>query len=425
VFVPLCKPGLIVVDEEHDPSYKQQEGFRYHARDLAAVRASREQVPLLLGSATPSLETLYNVQRHRYRRLLLPSRAGHAELPAVELVDLRSRPLHEGLSQELLSAIERVLERDEQALVYLNRRGYAPTLLCHACGWVAECRRCDARMTLHQARQRLCCHHCGSERRVDTRCPECGGERLLPLGLGTERIEALLAERFARHGVVRIDRDTTRRRGALDAKLGAVHARRARLLIGTQMITKGHHFTGVTLVGIVNADSGLFGTDFRAAERLAQQLVQVIGRAGRDTRPGRVLIQTYHPEHPLLRALIEHGYPAFAEAALAERVSTGLPPASHLALLRAEATEARDALAFLVAAGEALANRGDTGVVLLGPVQAPMARRGGRHRAQLLLQAATRPPLHRALEAQLATIERLPMTRRVRWSLDVDPIELF
>jgi len=425
VLVPLARPGLIVVDEEHDPSFKQQDGFRYHARDLAIVRARAAGVPVVLGSATPSLESLHNANRDRYRRLRLPARAGTAEVPPIELLDLRGKALQAGLSSTLLAAIAQELAAGRQALVYLNRRGFATTLLCHDCGWIAGCRRCDARMTLHQARARLCCHHCGSERPPEQRCPDCGGADLRPLGQGTERLEELLTERFAAAGVVRIDRDTTRRRGSLDAKLEAVHAGRARLLIGTQMLAKGHHFPGVTLVGVVNADAGLFGTDFRAAERVAQQIVQVTGRAGRADHPGRVLVQTHHPEHPLLQALVHHGYHAFARAALAERRLAGLPPWTHLALLRAEAVDEAAPRAFLDAARAVLPAAVAAGLLVLGPVPAPMARRGGRQRAQLLLQAARRETLQRLLGPWLTALEQLPAGRRVRWSLDVDPIELF
>ncbi len=423
VFVPLARPGLILIDEEHDPSFKQQDGFRYHARDVAVVRARAAGVPVVLGSATPSLESLHNARRGRYRLLRLPARAGDATPPTVELVDLRGRTLSAGLSPRLLQALDEALAAGRQALVFLNRRGFATTLLCHDCGWVAGCRRCDARMTLHLARGRLCCHHCGSERRPETCCPECGGDDLRPLGQGTERLEEALAERFAAAGVVRIDRDTTRRRGSLDAKLAAVRDGAARLLVGTQMLAKGHHFPEVTLVGVVNADAGLFGSDFRAAERVAQLIVQVVGRAGRAHHPGRVLVQTHHPEHPLLQALVRHGYHTFAEVALEDRRLAGLPPWTHLALLRAEAVDAAAPLAFLEAARRSLP-RCD-GIEAFGPVPAPMARRGGRQRAQLLLHAGRRERLQRLLDEWVGTLESLPTARRVRWSLDVDPIELY
>ncbi len=423
VFVPLARPGVIVVDEEHDPSFKQQDGFRYHARDVAVVRAREAGIPVVLGSATPSLESLRNAGLGRYRTLRLPARAGDAAVPVVDLVDLRGRKLSAGISPQLLQALDEELDAGRQALVFLNRRGFATTLICHDCGWIAGCRRCDARMTLHLARERLCCHHCGSERRPDSRCPDCGGEDLRPLGQGTERLEAVLAERYAAAGVVRIDRDTTRRRGSLDAKLAAVHGGQARLLVGTQMLAKGHHFPEVTLVGVVNADAGLFGTDFRAAERVAQQIVQVVGRAGRAQHPGRVLVQTHHPEHPLLQALVHSGYHAFAEAALQERRQAGLPPWTHLALLRAEAVDVSAPDDFLERARMLLPS--GAGVDAYGPVPAPMARRGGRQRAQLLLQAPRREPLQRLLDTWIEAVERLPAARRVRWSLDVDPIELF
>jgi len=425
IFVPLARPGLIVVDEEHDPSYKQQEGFRYHARDLAILRASRAAIPVLLGSATASLETLYNAERGRYRTLRLPQRAGVARPPRIDLVDMRGQRLVAGLSPKLLTALDEVLGGGGQALVYLNRRGFAPTLLCQACGWLAECRRCDARMTLHLGRGRLCCHHCGSERPPEAACPECGSGVLHPVGHGTERLEALLAARYRDHGVVRIDRDTTRRRGSLDAMLNGVHEGRYRLLVGTQMLAKGHDFPNVTLVGVVNADAGLFSTDFRASERVAQQIVQVVGRAGRAERPGRVLVQTYHPGHPLLQALVEHGYHAFAANALAERKAAAMPPYGHLALLRAEAAQADTALAFLEAAAARLESDRIAGIEVWGPVPAPMPRRAGQQRAQLLLLANRREHLQAILRGWAARIEGDPLARTVRWSLDVDPIELF
>lgn len=423
VFTPLRAPGVIIVDEEHDLSFKQQEGFRYHARDLAVVRAQQAGVPAVLGSATPSLESLYNVQRGRYRRLRLPERASQAAPPAIELLDLRRQPMAEGLSAPLLSRVRAHLDRAGQVLLFLNRRGYAPALICHACGWLSQCQRCDARLTLHLRRHQLICHHCAAEQAVPKCCPACGSLDLHTLGQGTERIEATLQQEFPTAGIARIDRDSTRRKGSLDALLEDIHRGERRLLIGTQMLAKGHHFPAVTLVGIVDADQGLYGVDFRASERMAQLILQVAGRAGRADRPGVVVIQTHHPWHPLLQTLVTQGYEAFAAAALAERQAAELPPFSWQALLRAEASDGALPAAFLEearAAGEGLA----AGVDLLGPVPAPMERRAGRYRAHLLIQARQRQALHRFLDAWVERLGALKLARKVRWSLDVDPQEL-
>jgi primosomal protein N' (replication factor Y) (superfamily II helicase) len=422
LFTPLAAPGLIIIDEEHDLSYKQQDGFRYHARDLALLRAKRCAIPVLLGSATPALETLYNVQQGRYQPLHLPERAGGAVHPSFELLDVRQRHLQHGLSAPLLEHLETCLQGGGQALVFLNRRGYAPTLLCHDCGWVAQCRRCDARLVMHYGQRLLCCHHCGAQRPIDTQCPECHSTELRALGQGTERLEQVLAERFPGVEQVRIDRDSTRRKGSLETLLEQVHSGRARLLIGTQMLAKGHHFPEVSLAAILDVDYGLFGADFRAAERMAQLIVQVAGRAGRADRPGHVVMQTHHPDHPLLRLLITEGYPAFAAAALAERRAAQLPPYTSLALLRAEAADATAPQAFLEQARELVGR--DTGVEVFGPMAAPMARRAGRHRAQLLLQATQRSALQRLLNDWTPQLAALKLSRKVRWSLDVDPMEV-
>jgi primosomal protein N' (replication factor Y) len=424
VFAPLRDCGLIIVDEEHDPSLKQQDGFRYSARDLAVVRARMSGVPVILGSATPSLETMQNARSGRYLNLLLPERPGAARHPELRVIDLRRVPSRDGLSPPLLAAMERHLEADGQVMLFLNRRGYAPVLFCTECGWLAECGRCDARMTLHQRSSRLRCHHCGRESPPPERCPDCRCE-LKPLGEGTERIEETLHRFFPGSRVARIDRDATRNRGSLDTILADMRSGRTRILVGTQMLTKGHDFPGVTLVGVLNADQGLFGTDFRSDERLAQTILQVAGRAGRADRAGEVLIQTSYPEHPLLQDLINQGYDAFAEAALAQRQASGWPPFSYLALLRAEAHQPGGALSFLQTCrdwGEPLAI---PGVRLLGPAPAPMERRSGRYRAQLLLQAGHRRTLHALLERLLPLIEQSKQARQVRWSLDVDPVELF
>ena len=424
VFTPLRNPALIVVDEEHDSAYSQQDGLRYSARDLAVLRAQRLGVPVVLGSATPSLESIHNARRGRYLHLRLPARAGGARPPSIGILDIRSRALDGGISEPLRAATARHLAAGGQVLYFLNRRGYAPVLTCHACGWVAECHRCDARLTLHRGQGRMRCHHCGHAARIPDRCPECRGDDLRPLGPGTERVEEALTRLFPDAPLVRIDRDTTRRRGALEAKLEAAHSGAARVLLGTQMLAKGHHLPDVTLVAVVDADQGLFGADFRATERLAQLVIQVAGRAGRGERPGEVLIQTRHPEHPLLHTLLEHGYDAFATQHLEERRGAGLPPFGALALLRAESVDAQAPYRFLEAAAAQGADAAGGRVELLGPVPAPMERREGRHRAQLLIRAEARPALQGFLEAWHPGLSDLPGVRRVRWSLDVDPSEL-
>jgi primosomal protein N' (replication factor Y) len=424
-WVPLARPGLFIVDEEHDASLKQQEGFRYSARDLLVWRAHRDRVPVVLGSATPSLETLHNAQQGRYRHLSLPERAGAAAAPRLRLLDIRNQHLDEGLSAALLSHMRGHLERDGQVLLFLNRRGFAPTLLCHACGWVGECRRCDAHLTLHQDQKLLRCHHCGSQQPIPRQCPQCGCADLRPLGAGTERVEQALVRHFPDVPQVRIDRDSTRRKGRLEDLLAQATRGEARILLGTQMLAKGHHFPGVTLVGILEADQGLFSADFRAGERLAQQIIQVAGRAGRAERPGEVLIQTHHPEHPLLLQLIEAGYPAFAAASLAERQAAGLPPFRSLALLRAEAPDPRAPERFLDDAHAAIVAKQPEGVELWGPVPSPMERRAGRFRAQLLLVARDRGRLQRLLADWVPQLGEHKSARRVRWSIDVDPIDLF
>jgi primosomal protein N' (replication factor Y) len=420
VFVPLARPGILIVDEEHDASYKQQEGFRYSARDLAVLRAQRLGIPVVLGSATPSLETLHQANAGRYTRLSLPERAGAAGAPRMAIVDLRVHEERHGIATPCMLAMQRHLDAGGQVLLYLNRRGFAPLLFCPGCSWAAPCGACDARMTVHLKRQRLVCHHCGAQQPVPFACPTCGTE-LRPVGQGTERIEDALDEFFPRVPVVRIDRDTVHGRGEIETALERVHSGDARILVGTQMLTKGHDFPDVTLVIVLNADQGLFGTDFRASEKLAQSIVQVAGRAGRASRPGEVLVQTACPDHPLLTRLLAEGYEGFARAALEERAAARWPPFSRLALVRAEAATREAALDFLAAARKLAPATG--AVRLLGPVAAALERRAGRYRAQLLLESESRAALHRVLEAWLPEIESLREARAVRWSLDVDPLE--
>ena len=413
VFAPVPDLGLVVVDEEHDASYKQHEGgFHYSARDLAVVRARHAGAPVVLGSATPSLETLHNVAAGRYARLTLPRRAAEAQPPRLALLDLRTSAVRSGIATPAVLAIERHLADDGQVLVFLNRRGYAPTLLCTACGWIAPCRDCDARLTVHLAAGRLRCHHCGADVPLPARCTQCGFA-VKPVGQGTERIEETLAALFPGVRIARLDRDVVRRRGELEEVMRRMSSGEARILVGTQMVTKGHDFPNVTL-----------STDFRAPERLAQTIVQVAGRAGRGAKPGEVLIQTEFPEHPLLQSLLAEGYDGFARAALEERAQAAWPPFSRLAAVRDSATTAQAALGFLTDA-RSIARRAPRGVRLLGPVPAAMAKRAGRFHAQLLIESAERARLHEFLDAWLPEVEALRSARRVRWSLDVDPIELF
>jgi len=420
-FVPLPEAGLIVVDEEHDGSYKQFDGIRYHARDFAIVRARALDVPVVLGSATPSLESLHNAHAGRYAHLRLARRAGNAQPPAVRVLDVRKRPLQAGLSNEALDAIRAALDAGGQVLVFKNRRGYAPALLCHDCGWSAQCRRCDASLTVHAHGRRLQCHHCGARVAAPLACPDCASLALQPQGNGTERIEEELAARFAHVPVLRIDRGSTRKRDALQKQFDAI-GDGAGILIGTQMLAKGHDLPNLRLVVVAGIDEGLFSADFRSGEKLAQLLVQVAGRAGRADKPGTVLLQTHHPGHPLLQTLVNGGYHAFAETELAMREAAGFPPFAHLALLRAEATHADPPAQFLQHAKALLHG---APVELHGPLPAPMPRRAGYVRAQLLLSATQRRELHAALDVLLPQLHAAPEARRLRWSLDVDPVDLY
>ncbi|MDZ7751382.1 MAG: primosomal protein N' [Gammaproteobacteria bacterium] len=424
VFTPLARPGVIVVDEEHDGSYKQQEGFRYSARDLAVARARREGIPVILGSATPSLETLENAAAGRYQHHVLPHRVtGHAP-PRLRVVDVRGRPLAEGLSQELLAAVAARIARGEQSLLFLNRRGWAPVLLCHECGWVSHCDHCDARLVFHRSSGRQHCHYCGAVAPMPEHCPECRSTELRFLGKGTERIEEALRGPFPEARIVRVDRDSTRRKGALEDALAEVHSGRADILIGTQMVAKGHHFPAVTLVGILDADGGLCAVDYRAPERLAQLIVQVAGRAGRGDTAGEVMVQTHQPEHPLLQALAAGGYGAAVPILRGERRAAELPPFCAMALVRAEARQEEHVVAFLEGAVAVARARPVTGAEVHGPIPAPVERVANRRRFQLVILAAGRLALHQALTQWLPAIEALPGVRRVRWSVDVDPQDL-
>lgn len=425
VMTPMPRLGLIVVDEEHDPSYKQQEGLRYSARDLAVWRAKHGRLPVILGSATPSIETWHQAERGRYLRWSLRERAAaDSRLPQVTLLDTRHARAEHGFMPRLVEALRERLARGEQSLVFLNRRGYAPVLSCAACGWVSHCARCSAFCVLHRgeaSRPRLHCHHCGSEAAVPRACPTCGNQDLLPLGRGTQRIEERLAALFPEARILRIDADSTRRKGAAGKLLAQVHRGEVDILVGTQMVAKGHDFKRLTLVGVLNADAALFSHDFRAAERLFAQLMQVSGRAGRADLPGEVMVQTGYPHHPLYQALVAHDYPRFASSVLAERESAGFPPYTHQALLRAEARQLADALAFL---GEArrmdVAHRDQ--VTLYDPVPMQLVRKANVERAQLLVECASRPALQAYLEGWVAALQATKGS--VRWTLEVDPLEI-
>ena len=425
LFAPLKNPGLIILDEEHDASFKQQEGFRFSARDIAIVRGKLLHIPVLLGSATPSLESLHNVDKQRYRLLHLPDRAGNAIEPVLQLMDIRNKRMQEGLSEALVEEMHLILAKNEQVLLFLNRRGFAPTLICHGCGWVARCQRCDANLVIHFDEERLRCHHCGKEERLINRCPACKTGELTPLGLGTERVEKALAELFADKVIVRLDRDSTQRKGSLENYLQQINQGKVDIILGTQMLAKGHHFPNVTLVAILDVDSGLFSIDFHAAEKLAQMIVQVSGRAGRAEKPGKVIMQTRQPEHPLLTTLIRQGYRSFAKTALAERKEALLPPYSYQALLRVQAADINAPPLFFQAVSVLVQELNTGHTQILGPVSAPMARRAGLYRYQLLFQNTRRHELHVLLDALIPEIAKLKQAKNVRWSLDVDPVDLY
>jgi primosomal protein N' (replication factor Y) (superfamily II helicase) len=440
VFASLPRLGLIVVDEEHDASYKQQEGARYSARDLAVYRGRLEGVPVVLGSATPALETWHNAQQGRYRRLSLPGRIGAGDLPAVRIVDLRPIPnaalrLHGGLSPALHQALQQRLDAGEQALLLLNRRGYAPVLHCGECGWKSDCAHCSAWRVFHKADRTLRCHHCGATDRVPRACPACGNLDITPVGQGTERLEEQLAGVLRGPGgaparIARLDADVARHRGAMEARLAAVHAGEVDVLVGTQMLAKGHDFRRVTLVAALNADGALFSSDFRAAERLFALLMQAGGRAGRDAAQSahaQMWVQTANPHHPLFAALVRHDYEAFAAQQLDERKVVGLPPFHHLALLRADARTPEAAIAYLAAAAEAARALDAEGAITCSqPVPTPVARVADVERAQLLVESPSRAALGRFLSAWMPELHALRATHRgvIRWAVDVDPLAI-
>lgn len=423
LFTPFHDLGLIVVDEEHDASYKQQDTIRYHARDAAIMRANKEQIPIVLGSATPSLETLYNAQTGKYHHLTLKRRAGNASLTKNRLLDIKGMHCEAGLSAPLMAQMRQHLQAGNQVMLFLNRRGFAPALICHECGWLAQCPRCERYYTVHQQSQQLCCHHCATQRPLPHQCHQCGSTQLAGVGVGTEQLEQTLQHLFPDFSAIRIDRDSTRRKGSLDQALTAIAQNQHQILIGTQMLAKGHHFPNVTLVGLIDVDSALFCNDFRAPERLAQLFVQVAGRAGRASKPGEVVLQTHHPEHPLLLSLLRSGYGPFAQEALNERRIAELPPYSHLCLFRAEDHQGSQAELFLSQVKQTLEAHPEFKAhdhFIMGPMPAPMAKRAGRYRWQLILQSNQRSLRNKLISQSKTAINILPLSNKVRWSMDVD-----
>ena len=418
IFMPMKFPGMIIVDEEHDDSFKQQDGLRYHARDLAVMRASTEHVPLILGTATPSLETLNNALTKRYGHLQLTRRAGGASNPHQQVLDVRDQRMQFGIADGMLSIMRQHLSMGNQVLVFVNRRGYAPALLCHHCGHSYDCRRCERPYTVHRTQQRLQCHHCGGARPVPRQCEHCGENKLITAGVGTEQIEDGLAKLFPAVKQIRIDSDSVRGKDKLQRSLDDINAQKYQLLIGTQILSKGHHFPHVTLVVVLDCDGALFSADFRASEKLAQLVTQLAGRAGRASKPGEMWLQTHNPGHPLLQDLVHNGYGHFARQALEERKLSWMPPFQSQAVIRAEATNAEQAWDFLEQAGALLQS---PSVRLNGPLPCLIEKRQGRYRFMLVLQSARRNDINGLLRKALPVLSAMPAASRVRWSLDVDP----
>jgi len=425
VFVPLQAPGLIIIDEEHDSSFKQMEGFRYSARDVAIKRASLLNIPVLLGSATPSLESFSNVHAGKSTLLHLPDRTGEASHPDIFRLDLRGHKLTGGLLPHSLKTIKEEIDHGGQVLIFLNRRGYAPAMVCDSCGWIAECHHCDIRMTVHRRDARLRCHVCSHEIPLPDSCPDCGSNQLIKLGYGTEKLEDVLQEKFPDAGVIRIDRDSTRRKDAFQKIIQSVRSGEKKILIGTQMLAKGHHFPQVGTVIIVDADNGLYGLDFRAQEHMAQLITQVAGRAGREHRHGKVYIQTWHPDHPFFEALQSQPYYDFCHKLLKEREVTGMPPYSYLALLRVESNQMTQTESFINQATQALKELAPPQLEILGPAIAPLERKAGYFRMQLLLKSAHRAELRRILSQWIALMDNMKSAKKVRWSVDIDPYNLY
>ncbi len=421
IFTPMPDLGLIIIDEEHDASLKQIEGVRYSARDTALIRAYRANVPIVLGSATPSLESLHNSQIGKYTLLQLQQKAVSQTPLHYHIVDIRNQKLQQGLSTTALHLIDEQLQQGNQVLVFINRRGYSPVLLCHHCGWMADCKACDTHFTLHREDKRLICHHCGISRPMLAFCPQCKGGELVPVGAGTQRIDAYLQTYFPHTSVIRVDRDTVSRKKDMDLHLARIQSGEAQLIVGTQMLAKGHHFPRLTLVIILDTDNGFHNQDFRALEHLGQLLTQVSGRAGRESHPGQVVIQTYLPQHPLLSLLVQQGYSAFSQALLSMRQTAQLPPYAYLAMIRAQGKQAQKVLDFMHGVKQQISQEYLT---VLGPAPAPLARKAGYHRMQLLLKASSR----KALAAELVTLREVldnnKLASGLRWNIDVDPIDL-
>ncbi|OEE77685.1 primosomal protein N' [Vibrio genomosp. F6] len=426
LFTPFADLGIIIVDEEHDASYKQQDSLRYHARDVAIMRANKAQIPIILGTATPALETLHNTLSGKYHHLTLSQRAGVALPTTNKVLDVKGLYLESGLSAPLIAEMRRHLKAGNQVMLFLNRRGFSPALMCHECGWIAECKRCDAYYTFHQHSSEVRCHHCGSQQPVIHQCHGCGSTQLVTVGVGTEQLETQLERLFPEYKTIRIDRDSTRRKGSLESALESIRKGEFQILIGTQMLAKGHHFPNVTLVGLLDIDGSLYSSDFRAAERLAQLFIQVAGRAGRASKPGEVVLQTHHPEHGLLQALLHKDYRHFAISALEERKMAQLPPYSHLTLFRAEANNPQQVEEFLRQVRHTLEAHPlfDDSCMVLGPTPAPLAKRAGKSRWQLLLQTQSRPLMQKLLYSAKPAINLLPSAKKVRWSLDIEPQDL-
>ncbi|AZI14814.1 primosomal protein N' [Avibacterium paragallinarum] len=422
LFTQFSNLGLIVIDEEHDGSFKQQEGWRYHARDLAVVYAKLLNIPILLGSATPSLESLNNVKLGKYQHLILQKRAGNSTALQQFVIDLKHQRIQNGLSDALANKMQEHLQQGNQVLLFLNRRGFAPVLFCHECGWIATCQHCEKPYTYHQHQRVLRCHHCSSQKPIPMQCGHCGSTHLMTTGLGTEQLEDTLKQRFPDYVVTRIDRDSTARKGTLEKHLQDIQQGKSQILIGTQMLAKGHHFPNVTLVGLLNVDNALFSLDFRAEERLAQLYVQVAGRAGRSEKHGQVVLQTHYPDHPLLRSLLKEGYGEFAQQALHLREQMGLPPYSSQALFRAQSRHSEQAEQFLQQIAATLQHLSIEGLQIYGPMPAPFSKKAGAYRWQLLVQHSSRAVLHQALSQFQANMPQ--KSHQVRWILDVDPLDL-
>lgn len=418
LFLPMSELQIIILDEEHDASFKQQDGFRYSSRDVAVKRAAGLEVPVILGTATPSLETFNNALNKRYSWHRLRRRATGASEPRWRVLDLIQQTMTGGISAKAMQSIADTLGRDEQVLVFLNRRGYAPVILCHECGWHGACQRCDANMTWHRSSGRLLCHHCDSAARVPVMCPECGADAIQGAGEGTEQLEQMLGKAFPDTPLLRFDRDSVRKKGEFDRLAEQVKTGESCLLVGTQMLAKGHHFPKVTLVVIVNLDQALYSADFRALERMGQLMMQVAGRAGRDQLPGEVILQTHYPQHASLQTLLASGYEAFADELCTDRQTACLPPFSYQALLRSDAIQKDDVLTFLNQAKQCFPG-GEAQVY--GPFPAMMERRSGRTRWYVLVQAGSRSALHGQLDDWLLVLQNLPSARKVRWAVDVDP----